>query len=141
MSRAPKRAETGYTLTEVLVAVTILSVSIVVILAAMSDGILASRVHRNIVTSDAVARTYADQIIAGPYVACATKTTPVYQMTNPPAGYTASITSITYWIAGSKPATFGSACPPDAGAQQISISVSSTTGPGAQALQFVKRQP
>lgn len=141
MSRAPERAETGYTLTEVLVAVTILTVAIVVILGAMSDGILASRVHRNIVTSDAVARSYADQIIAGPYMPCATPTTPAYQMANPPAGYSAQITSVSYWVAGSKPATFGSTCSTDAGAQQISIVVKSTTGPGAQALQFVKRQP
>jgi prepilin-type N-terminal cleavage/methylation domain-containing protein len=140
MSRAHKRAETGYTLTEVLVAVTILTVAIVVILGAMSDGILASRVHRDIVTADAVARTYADQIITGPYVACATPSEPAYQLPNPPTGFTVQITSLSYWVGGSKPATFASTCSTDAGAQQITITVRRINGAGMQTLQFVKRQ-
>jgi type II secretory pathway pseudopilin PulG len=141
MTGARDRAEGGYTLTEVLVAVTILTVAIVVILGAMSAGILASRVHRDIVTSDAVARSFADQVIAGPYVACATPATAQYQMTNPPTGFTAAIATVRYWNSASKPATFGTTCSSDAGAQQIVIQVHRTNGAGLQTVQFVKRQP
>lgn len=142
MKKPRPRGEAGYTLTEVLVAVSILSVAIIVIVGAMSDGILASRVHRDIVTSDAVARSYADQIIAGPYVACATSAS--YPVSTVPSGFTAQIISVKYWnnaAAANSTATFGTTCPsPDAGMQQITVQVNRTGGAGFQTVQLVKRQ-
>jgi prepilin-type N-terminal cleavage/methylation domain-containing protein len=142
MTKARKRAEGGYTLTEVLVAVSILSVSIVVIVGAMSAGILGSRVHRDIVTSDAVSRRFAEQIVSGPYVACATPSS--YTLSNPPAGFTAHVTDVKYWngAAAGSPATFGAGpCTSDAGMQQITHVVQGAGGDGSQTIQIVKRHP
>jgi prepilin-type N-terminal cleavage/methylation domain-containing protein len=141
MTTRETRGEAGYTLTEVLVAVTILTVAIVVIVGAMSSGILASRVHRDIVTSDAVVRQYAEQLVSVSYVSCANTTSSQYPaMSNVPAGYTATIASIKYWN-GSTPAAFGTTCGTDAGVQQITIEAHRATGAGSQTLQVLKRQP
>lgn len=139
----PERGDAGYTLTEVLVAVSILTIAIVVVVGAMASGILASRVHRDIVTSDAVARRYSEQLVAGAYVPCAnTTTTPYPAMTGTPVGYSANVTAITYWNgdgSATTPATFGSTCPPDRGIEQITIVARRTAGPGAQTIQILKR--
>ena len=60
MTHRSARGNAGYTLTEVLIAVTILMVAVTVIVGAMASGIVGSRIHRDIVTSDAVVRSYAE---------------------------------------------------------------------------------
>jgi type II secretory pathway pseudopilin PulG len=128
----------GYTLTEVLVALVMLSLSITAIVAAIGSSIFTSRVHRALVTGDAAARAYSAQIAQDLYVPCAT-TYPA--MTNPPGGMTVTITSITYWNGSASGSNFVSGCGTDNGAQQIVITATPANGAGKQLLSMVKRAP
>jgi prepilin-type N-terminal cleavage/methylation domain-containing protein len=132
--------ERGYTLTEVLVAVSILAVAVVVIVGAIGSSIFASGVHRDIVTSDAVVRRYAEQLVAKTtvYVSCAAPAQ-YPALANPPTGYSAAITDVDYWNGSSSPATFDEECTTDAGVQKITVQAQRTDGAGLQTLQFVKR--
>ena len=130
----------GYTLTEVLVAVVILSVSVVAIVGAMGSAIFSSRVHRDLVTDDAAVRAYSEQLLQATYVNCATPAAyPV--AANPPAGITVTITAIAYWNGSSSGTNFVNTCSTDAGTQRITVRAQRGTGPGAQVLTFVKRAP
>ena len=51
-----------------LAALIILGVAVVAIISAMGTSIVASDMHRKIVTDDAVVRTYAERLNAAPYV-------------------------------------------------------------------------
>jgi prepilin-type N-terminal cleavage/methylation domain-containing protein len=128
----------GYTLTEVLVAVVILSVAVTAVVGALGTSIFSSRVHRNLVTGDAAVRAYAAQIAAAGYVSCATPAS-YPAMTNAPAGITVTITSVAYFNGTATGSNFGSTCGTDQGAQQITVVANPTTAGGQQSLTFVKR--
>ena len=139
--------EDGYTLSEVLIAVVILAVAIVLVVGAMGSSIFSTRVHRDLVNSDAAVRQYAEQIQNGGYVQCAT--TASYPMVTPPAGYTMSVTSVEYWDGGSNPANYNatppascsSGTPTDTGVQRITLKAKPNNSSGSQTLQIVKRLP
>jgi prepilin-type N-terminal cleavage/methylation domain-containing protein len=147
MSRAQQRAEAGYTLTEVLVAVVILGVAVVAIVGALGTSIFSSRVHRNLVTGDAAARAYASQISQAGYVNCATPAggvNPYPVMANAPAGMTVAVSNISLWTGSSSAGNFGGTSGPgcsDLGVQQITIVATPTAAGGGQSLTFVKRSP
>lgn len=143
-------SEAGYTLTEVLVALMILSVAIVAIVGAMGSSIFSSRVHRSVVTGDTAVRAYAEQILQGGYVPCATPSgaNQYPTMTNAPGGFTVTITNITYYTGtapgvGNVPtAQFSPTCPsPDNAAQKIVILAQPLNNAGKQSLAIVKRAP
>jgi prepilin-type N-terminal cleavage/methylation domain-containing protein len=137
---ARHQGESGYTLTEVIVALSILSVSVVAIVGAMSSSIFSSRVHRSIVTGDTAVRAYAEQILEAPYLSCANPGQyPV--MTNPPGAITVTIASITYWNGSSSGSNFTPTCSADQGAQRIVIVSQPQNNAGKQSLAFVKRAP
>ncbi len=141
----PKRGEAGYTLSEVLIAVVILAVAITTIVGAMGSSIFSSRVHRDIVTSDAVVRAYAEQLNAAAYVPCANTTTAPYPaMAGAPTGFTGSVIAVKYWDgAPTNAANYVTTCPAagDQGLQLVSIRAQRAGGAGFQTMQFVKRQP
>jgi prepilin-type N-terminal cleavage/methylation domain-containing protein len=150
------RSEAGYTLTEVIVAVVIMSVAIGAVLAAMSAAILGSRVHGDIVTSDQLVRAYGENLLSSavPYTDCAAAPTPsvpsVYSaMSGVPTGFVVRIVSIEYGDAAN-PTGYGNThdqCTQlgDKGVQRITLeshrgAAGSTTGTGQQTLQIVKRK-
>jgi prepilin-type N-terminal cleavage/methylation domain-containing protein len=131
--------EAGYTLTEVLVAVIILAVGVTGIVAAMASGVLASRVSRDSVTSDALVRSYAEQLLGATYLPCATTASyGAYSGAHP--NYTVSVTKVQYWTGGN-PASFQATCPTDKGGELLTIRAQATGKPGAQQLQIFKRAP
>jgi type II secretory pathway pseudopilin PulG len=137
--------EGGYTLSEVLIAIVILTTAVAVMIGAISSSILASRVHRETVTADAVVRRYAEQLVATAYVPNAT-TASYPAIATPTAGYTASILAVECWDGTSySPATFPGPCAVgavgDHGVQRLTIEARATNGPGRQQLQVVKRKP
>jgi prepilin-type N-terminal cleavage/methylation domain-containing protein len=139
MKAAGPERQAGYTLSEVLVAVVILAVSVTAIVGAIGSSIFASHVHRDIVTSDAVVRDYAEQLMNATYVSCATPAS-YAAMTGLPAGFTVSITTVKYWDGTStNPAVFGPACGTDHGVEQMTIVGRRINSAGAQTLQIVKR--
>ena len=139
--RTPRviRDEAGYTLTEALAALLVLSIAIAAIVGSLGSTILGSRVHRSLVTGDAAVRAYASQLAQTGYVGCATPAQ-YPAMTNAPGGMTVTITSISYWNGSNTGSNFVASCPSsDKGAQKIVITAKSTNTPGTQILTFVKR--
>lgn len=72
----PRRSETGESLVEVLVALSILSIASVAILAGLQLSVQASDIHRKQTTGGAYVRSYAEAIEShlredGNYVPCA----------------------------------------------------------------------
>jgi len=143
MRTARERGEAGYTLSEVLIAVVIRGVAVVAIVGSLGSSLFVSRAHRDIVTSDALVRRYAEQITNTAFVNCAT-TYP--NMTGVPAGYTVSITSIRHADGSVSPNSWGTNdaahCPPTNEVQLITVQAQRTSGgTGVQHLQIVKRAP
>jgi prepilin-type N-terminal cleavage/methylation domain-containing protein len=139
------RRDAGYTLTEVLVAVVIMSVAVVALLGSLGSEIFTSRIHRDIVTSDAVVRTYAEQLLAASYVPCATAASSTYQATGVPAGYNASISMIEYADASvATPIWSTTTCAASPNNEMERITIIAGRGPayiGRQKLQIIKRNP
>jgi prepilin-type N-terminal cleavage/methylation domain-containing protein len=144
-----ERRDDGYTLTEVLVATVILGICVVALLGALASGIFQSRVHREIVRSDAIARSAAEQILASTYVHCATPAS--YQTALNPApdwqGWTVTVTSVE-WLDGNNPPGVTATCTQsptptatDSGVERISIRVRRPTSSTAsqQDITFLKR--
>jgi Tfp pilus assembly protein PilV len=150
---APRcRGESGYTLSEVLVALFLLVTIVAGIITAMSTSIIASDVHSKTVTADTVIRSYAEALQTV-YQDCATPTYQFYQPSAPNinlfnggrySGFAngTSIVSIKYWN-GDTPATFGSVCPgpPDNGIQLVTIQAVSSDGRAKQTLDVILRRP
>jgi Tfp pilus assembly protein PilV len=139
MRRVPRGDESGFTLSEVCIALVILSVSIVAVIGSVGSALFASRVHRDIATSDAVVRQYAEQLVAAPYQACATAATPQYQPTGVAPGYTASIVKVQFWNGSNTNAQYVDGCVSDPGVQRLTLKASRANGLGTQTLEIVKR--
>lgn len=86
------RGEEGFSLAEVLVAVTILGMAIVGLVTALGTASTASDYHRKEVNADIVVRSYAEaikeRVRTGGYKPCAVPSD--YAVYTPPAGYTVS---------------------------------------------------
>jgi prepilin-type N-terminal cleavage/methylation domain-containing protein len=142
--------EAGFTLSEVLAALIILSIAIAAIVAAMGSSIIASDTHRKIVSDDAILRSYAEQIQAAAFVECAQPPSGYAPFADPGGAYgpkfQVSIVSIDYWDgnAASTTPAFTAACTaqtPGAGLQRITLESYSTSGRGGhQHLQIMKRR-
>jgi hypothetical protein len=107
-----------------------------------------SRQHRDVVTSDALVRRYAEQLIAAQYDNdCGAQSWYAAHVTPPTAGsYSVTITSVLYGSADNPP-VYSATCPvvngtpTDEGTQLIRIQAQNSNGLGTQTLQIVKRQP
>jgi hypothetical protein len=110
------------------------------VIGSLGSSIFVSRVHRDIVTADATVRRYAEQLVAAPYVPCATAAQ-YPAMTNVPAGYTATIIAIAYANEEDAAPAFGPTCAPSPlhEIQRITITARRTNGAGVQRLDIVKR--
>jgi prepilin-type N-terminal cleavage/methylation domain-containing protein len=143
------RADDGFTLTEVLIAVVILSVAVVALLASLGSEIFTARVHRDIVTSDAIVRRYGEQLLAAPYSACPLNLASLpaaYQPAGLPAGYNAAITNIEFADASNTTTTplWGATCASNSANEMERITIIAGRGPayiGRQQLQIIKRNP
>ena len=144
--RAP--SEGGLTLVECLVAVAIIGIAIIGIVSALGTASLASDYHRKQVTADTVIRSYTEalkqQIHLGGYQTCpATASsyaipTAVWQ---PPSGYSVSITSIKY-LQSTSGTTFSTSCAgSDQGAEQMTVTATSSDGRDRETLDLIVRAP
>jgi Tfp pilus assembly protein PilV len=127
--RARGRGDAGESLVEILVAISILGVSIVALTGGLAASILDSSVHRQHATGDTIARSVAeclkDRNLAyqqnGVYAAC--------------AGDGASIT--TRWWNGDSPATFGTSQNSN-GLQELTVTVAAKRG--TETVTILKRR-
>lgn len=140
----PSARDSGESLLELLVAVTIMGIAVVAIIAGIGTGILVSDIHRKGATAGAVAHAYAESVArgvaGGTYAGCATTAT----YATPPGfiatpGFTASVTAVRYWNDTTK--TFSSSCTTDGGVQKLSLRVASSDGRASETLDLVIRKP
>ena len=138
------------TLVEILVALSILGIAVVTIVNGLGTASIASDYHRKQVNADTVIRSYAEalkeRIRVGGYKTCPAVASDYAMPTSVwpsswTTGYTVSITSIKY-LQSSSGSTFSTTCPAtDQGAQQLSLSASSSDGRDTETLDLIVRKP
>jgi type II secretory pathway pseudopilin PulG len=137
----------GDTLVELLVSIAIMGIAGVAIFGALLTSVKVSDYHRKQASAGAYVHNFAEALttfVATGYKQCATKTdyTPATLSYTAPAGFTASTTSVAYWIISSSTwVTTGCTSSNDSGVQQVSIQVASNDGRATESLQVVVRQP
>jgi type II secretory pathway pseudopilin PulG len=136
--------ESGETLIELLMAMSILGLGVVAIVGGIGSSIFLSDVHRKEATAGAVVRTYAEAIegvvAASPtaYVDCAVPSayaTPAGFSS--PSGFTSSVTSVRYWSG----TAFASSCPSDSGVQKVELRVTSGDTRAVETQSVIIREP
>jgi prepilin-type N-terminal cleavage/methylation domain-containing protein len=131
-------AQAGFTLVELLVTVTIMSIAFVVILGAIGVFMRSSSVEHSAADLDRATRTYAERLRAATYVSCAGISS--YPGVAAPPGFTAAITSVKYWNGSATGTNFGSGpCPADNGAQQLTVRITRTADGQQDQFVIVKR--
>lgn len=145
--RARPRSEDGVTLAEVLVAVSIMGVSIVAIVGAMATSIVGSDVASKQARASAALRSYAEALkdeATTPYAECAGGYPDAAALGVDAPGFTGTVTAVEYWAGDGEPATFRSTCgggEPDEGVQRLTLTVESTDGRAGEELRILKRGP
>jgi Tfp pilus assembly protein PilV len=139
-----ERDSSGETLVELLIAMTILGMTVVALVSGIGTSILVSDTHRKEAVAAAVVRSYAESIEASVSAdpssydgRCPAVTT--YGSTfAAPAGYTASVTAVTYWNGSG----FDSAsCSSDPGIEKLSLRVTSSDSRATASMVLVIRRP
>lgn len=155
--RSERRDDAGDTLVELLIALLIISISVVALLAAFSTSISASAQYRNIAVTDSIVRTVSEQVIAqfqqgNAYIACPNATPDNYVTgyggTAPlasdlaipapytSAGYTAALTAVGYWTGNNFDGTTGTCTPGSTVPEQLTITLVGPSG-ASESLNFI----
>jgi prepilin-type N-terminal cleavage/methylation domain-containing protein len=131
---AAPESETGFTLVELLVTVTIMAISFIAIMSALLVFLRGTVTHRATAELDQAMRTYVEQLADQPYVNCA----PTYSLAAP-SGFTKSI-SVAYWNGNSSGTTFTAGpCTSDKGVQKLTVTLTRTANGQTDTLVVVKR--
>ena len=129
----------GFTLVEVMVTVTIMSLAFVTILEGQAVFFHSTTVRRATASLDTGVRSYSTALTNVAYVNCAAS-----YATAAPAGTTATVT-IDYWNGDAAPASFTDRptclANGDQGAQRVQILLTDTATSQTDQLTMVKRKP
>jgi prepilin-type N-terminal cleavage/methylation domain-containing protein len=135
-------ADEGFTLIEVLVAMTLLSVAVVVIVSAMMTSIVTADVHRKQASAETVVRGYAEaarDYAQAHYAPCATTYAVPF---SPPAGYTVSLNGVDYWNgSGWTPQPAPLCGPTSPTIQRLRLEADATDSRAKNLVQIVVRKP
>jgi prepilin-type N-terminal cleavage/methylation domain-containing protein len=138
-TRSQSRPEAGFTLVEVMVTVTIMSLAFVTILEGQAVFFHSTTVRRATASLDTAARSYSTALNNVAYVDCANSYAPV-----PQAGSTAAV-AIDYWNGDIAPASFTdrTTCLAngDHGVQRLRLTLTDTATSQVDQLTIVKRKP
>ena len=131
---APSHRQAGFTLVEMLLAVSILGIAVVTLVGGLMTAITVSDLGRRQSEGQVALRAFAEAVAADPYTSCASS----YPASafSAPAGYTASL-AVTYWDG----AAFTGSCGTDTGLQRVRLTVTATDGRGVEVLTMAKRKP
>ena len=133
------RAEAGFTLVEVMVTVTIMTLAFVTILEGAAVFFHSTTIRRATASLDTATRSYSTALNNAAYVDCAASYAPV-----PQNGTTASV-AIDYWNGDNAPASFTdrTTCIAngDQGIQRLRFTLTDTATTQTDQLTIVKRSP
>lgn len=138
--------QSGMTMVEILVAVSILGIAVVGIVSSLSTASLASDYHRKQATGDTVMKSFAEVLQqraqSFAYANCTTVAhyNAVPLSWTPEPGYTATVTGVQYGH-GPSPWTFNGTCTSDEGLQKLSLRVTSGDGRDTETLDILVRRP
>jgi prepilin-type N-terminal cleavage/methylation domain-containing protein len=132
------RREHGFTLVEMLLAVSILGVGVLTVVSGMMTSIRTSDLQRHSAEAQTAIRAYAEAVAGATYQDCATSYAGGF---GAPSGFSLSQT-VTYWVPSGSSGSFAGACPsPDQGLQRITLTVAATDGRATETLSLAKRKP
>ena len=156
--RPPRRDnEEGDTLIEVLIALLILSITVVALISAFSTSIAASAQYRNIAVTDSIVRTLSEEVIAQfqqgtSYIACPNGTPSNYtngfdgsaplslDLVVPApytfAGYSAAITGVGYWTGSNFDATSSTCTTGSTVPEELTVTITGPSG-SSETLTFI----
>ncbi len=133
-TRPPGHTDAGFTLVEVLLAVSILGVGVVILVGGMMTSIKVSGQGRVAAEGQSALRAYAEAVSAVPYTDCAgSYASPGFTA---PSGWVESPQSVSYWDGS----TFGSTCSTDLGLQKVRLTLTADDG-SVETLSIAKRKP
>ena len=118
------RRDAGETLTETLVTVVILGIATAGISFALGTAVKASTLNRQQSLVHNALRSWAEQVAAGSYTACATASSFAAPSPALPTGMTAAVTGVQYWNG----LTFVGSCGTDTGIQRVTLRITAPTG-------------
>lgn len=121
---ARRRDDRGFTLIELIIAITLMGMAVGAVFGGLGLFFKIQDTQQSNAVIDAEIRNYAERILAEPYTDCATAAT--YKAATAPTGLAATVT-VAYWD-GNMPAAFGSTCSTDKGLQQITITLTDDNG-------------
>jgi prepilin-type N-terminal cleavage/methylation domain-containing protein len=135
--------DAGFTLVELLVTVTIMSLAFVVILGAIAVFMRSTTVQRTSADLDGAMRTYVERLDAVAYTPCASSY--AVPAANLPAGFLSKFqptVTAKYWDGNPSPADYGTSCTAatDKGAQQLTVTMQRVSNGQQDSLVIVKRQ-
>ena len=130
------RRDEGFTLVEMLLAISILGVGILAIVGGMMTSIQVSDLARRQAEGMGSIRSYAEAVAADTYVGCATSY-PGSGFTVP-SGWTSSV-AVSYWSPATS--TFASTCGSDSGFQRVTLTLTASDGRDTEVLRIDKRLP
>jgi type II secretory pathway pseudopilin PulG len=144
MRSRTSRSEAGETLAELLVTISIISISIVFLVGALGNSIALSSTHRQHATAETVARNVAEAIKDRDvsFVASGSYPQSIWTPSVDATGYQVVVSKADCWDGdiNASPAHFGS-CPasPDRGLQRVTITVTSDAKGEQEQLSILKR--
>ncbi len=115
----------GFSLIELILAITIMGMSIGAVFGGLGLFFKVENVQSANARIDTEIRNYAESLLQLPYKNCAVAAD--YVPAKPPTGLTATL-AVKYWDGKLGPAGFGATCTTDAGLQQITIVMTDRMG-------------
>jgi type II secretory pathway pseudopilin PulG len=140
VSRGRPRRDAGETLTELLVTVVILGISTAGIAYGLATTVKAATLNRQQSLAQNALRTWAEQIGAGTYTACAPASGFAAPSPALPTGLTAAVTAVQYWTG----TAFAASCGTDTGIQRVTLRITAVNGLSpaiTESLAVVVRKP